>query len=188
MVKTHVLTDRSYRYEKRTNMSNMREIQKTKTDKRRVQLILNKAVTTYNQMKNSYNFLYRQYCNLYDLHLTSDNQNTNLINSYNTLEADYYEKCDEYEDLSHEYGLLKNSHTDLNETYNNLNSQHTELKTNYDRVVNVLMEQCNSDENEDQIPPSPHPCVTKVDHYNNTESNTCSNTYSNTSGPDGVMR
>jgi len=113
MVKTHELTDRTYRYENRNNMSIKMDIEKKERDYNHLQLNLKKTAIKYNQLKNSYNFLYPHYCKLYELYSKSDEQNTCLETAYDCL----------------------------NNKYNDLNVQFDDLKNNYNNLLSELHEE-----------------------------------------------
>jgi hypothetical protein len=120
MVKTHVLTDRTFRYGKRINSAFKREIEKKNNDYSSLSMIFKNQINKNEQMKNSYNFLYSNYCKLYDQYLRSDGQNSYLDNAYDNL-------CVKYKDISDKYEYIRDRFDDLKERYNLLlNELHEE--------------------------------------------------------------
>ena len=106
MVKIHVLTDRTYRYQNRNIMSVKREIEKKERDYNNLQLSLKRSVIKCDQMKKYYSLVYKQYCKLYELYLKSDYLNATLETAYNRINTKYNELSAQFDDLEKNYNYL----------------------------------------------------------------------------------
>ena len=114
MVKVHVFTDRSLRYDKRCTKKNFQELRScvTKNEKEYSYLYTyyNNVISSLNFVKqrleqstHSYNFLYSQYSHLYEdnrsLKTELDEAQTKLKNNtenYNKLKESYDELLEEF--------------------------------------------------------------------------------------------
>lgn len=127
MVKYHVITDRDYRYQVRSNKKELiecaKEICKYKIKSNDYYFKMVSLDELYRRSVNSYNFLYNQYSHLYEV---NKNVTETLENSEKEL-------------------------TTLRNKYDNMLEEYSELKDKYDHALNALISQtCVKSESESE--------------------------------------
>ncbi len=130
MVKYHTVTDREYRYNKRSNIKCINEL--SSEIKKKVEentSIRRSLVDTINQckrMNSSYCFVHKNY--------------TEIYNSYNNLLEDFNKVTNLNKELTDGNKELTNVNTNLNDTLVSLETKYNDLLFKYDELLDEYVE------------------------------------------------
>ena len=135
MVKYHTLTDRTYRYNKRSNIKYINEL--SSEIKKKVEentSIRRSLVDTINQCKrinSSYCFIHKNYTDIYNSYNDLLKDFTNATNLNNELKNGNQE-------LTNTNNILETRNTDLNNTLVSLETKYNNLLFKYDELLDEI--------------------------------------------------
>ena len=147
MVKYHTLTDRTYRYNKRSNIKCINElsseINKKVEENNTIRRSLVDTVNKCKRINSSYCFVHKNYTDIYNSYNDLLQDFTNATNLNNELKNGNQE-------LTNTNNILETRNTDLNNTLVSLETKYNDLLFKYDELLDEYVENEIQNENENE--------------------------------------
>ena len=123
MVKHHLISDRTFRYNRRVNIKDKLElntiISKRDSDNKQLRTSLVVANNNVRNTLSSYNFIYKSYTDLYRLHFDLSDKYDNLFEHNTSLKEQITTLEDKLLRMKNDYDLLVDEFIELNEKSEN---------------------------------------------------------------------